>query len=295
MSVQNLENKVILTHGSGSSAEVYLFGATVTSWKVSGLERLFLSKKAILDGTKAIRGGIPLVFPQFGTAKNPNDASAKLPQHGIARISTWEILSTTSGTSVSNGDEEVTATFGLTDSQISNNLREAWPKKFQLIYTVSLTARTLKTSLEVKNEDNEPFNFHVLFHTYFSVPDISKVSILGLSNLTYTDKVLNGTRALESREKITIDQEVDRVYENVASDEIVVDLQEGKGNFHVKPSNLRDTVVWNPWIDKSRGMSDFDDEEYKLMVCVETGTVADYIPLSPGHNWQGSQILSVDI
>ncbi|CAG8450351.1 7330_t:CDS:2 [Ambispora gerdemannii] len=273
MSVQNLENKVILTLGSGSSAE------------------------AILDGTKAIRGGIPLVFPQFGTAKNPNDATAKLPQHGIARSSIWEFLSATSSDNKDHNDDEVTATFGLTGSQTPKNLREAWPKKFQLIYTVSLTARTLKTSLKVKNEDNEAFNFHVLFHTYFLAPDISKVSILGLSNLTYTDKVLNGARALESREKVTIDQEVDRIYENVTSDEIVVDLGEEKGNLNVKISNtnLRDTVVWNPWIDKSRGMSDFDDEEYKVMVCVETGTVADYILLSPGQNWEGGQILSVAI
>lgn len=48
---------------SGESVTVQLYGATVTSWKANGQEQLFVSKKAHLDGSKPIRGGIPLVFP----------------------------------------------------------------------------------------------------------------------------------------------------------------------------------------------------------------------------------------
>lgn len=49
---------------SGESIEVLLHGATVISWKDrAGNERLWVSEAAKLDGTKAVRGGIPLVFP----------------------------------------------------------------------------------------------------------------------------------------------------------------------------------------------------------------------------------------
>lgn len=49
---------------TGETVEVLLYGATVTSWKdANGQEKLWLSDKAVLDGTKAVRGGIPLVFP----------------------------------------------------------------------------------------------------------------------------------------------------------------------------------------------------------------------------------------
>lgn len=49
---------------SGESVTVHLFGATVISWKLAnGAEQLFVSSKATLDGSKAIRGGIPVVFP----------------------------------------------------------------------------------------------------------------------------------------------------------------------------------------------------------------------------------------
>lgn len=49
---------------TGESVEVLLHGATVISWKDrAGNEKLWLSEAAKLDGTKAVRGGIPLVFP----------------------------------------------------------------------------------------------------------------------------------------------------------------------------------------------------------------------------------------
>merc|ERR1711936_774876 len=74
---------ITLTHGKseGTTCEIYKYGATVTSWRVAGGENIiFVSKKAKLDGTKAIRGGIPVCFPQFG----PWEFGA---QHGFARIS----------------------------------------------------------------------------------------------------------------------------------------------------------------------------------------------------------------
>jgi len=49
---------------TGETVEVLLYGATVISWKdKNGAEKLWLSEGAKLDGSKAVRGGIPLVFP----------------------------------------------------------------------------------------------------------------------------------------------------------------------------------------------------------------------------------------
>ena len=57
---------------TGESVEVLLFGATVLSWKTAkGKEILFVSSKAHLDGSKAVRGGIPLVFPASKTHDSP--------------------------------------------------------------------------------------------------------------------------------------------------------------------------------------------------------------------------------
>ncbi|CAG8675697.1 19383_t:CDS:2 [Gigaspora margarita] len=225
-------------------------------------------------------------------ASEPSAETANLPQHGIARVSTWKWL----GINVDN-DEELTARFGLTDAQVPENLHKEWPKKFELVFIVTLTADTLKNTLEVRNKGTEPFGFNALLHTYYSVLDISKVSIKGLNDITYIDKVNNFTRVQDVKDSITIDQETDRIYENVPRDEFLIDLgqPDGVGNFTLKKLNLKDTVIWNPWIGKARSMSDFGDEEYKNMVCVEPGTVTEYVKLEADKTWEGGQILKVQL
>jgi hypothetical protein len=78
--------KVIATLPSGESVEVLLYGATVTSWKSNGgkTENLWLSEKAALDGTKPVRGGVPVVFP----------VSLTLPVHDIHRVHCYELRET---------------------------------------------------------------------------------------------------------------------------------------------------------------------------------------------------------
>lgn len=52
------------------------------------------------------------------------------------------------------------------------------------------------------------------------------------------------------------------------------------------------TVVWNPWDKKAKAMSDFGDDEYKRMVCVEAATIEKPVTLKPGEEWTGKLELS---
>lgn len=64
VSTHDEKNEVVIQLPTGESATVNLHGATVTSWNsADGAERLFLSEKAVFDGSKPIRGGIPICFP----------------------------------------------------------------------------------------------------------------------------------------------------------------------------------------------------------------------------------------
>ncbi|KAJ1936148.1 hypothetical protein FBU59_005149, partial [Linderina macrospora] len=193
--------RVVLTGPSNSSAEIYLFGATVTSWKSQGKERLYLSSLAKLDGTKAVRGGIPLVFPQFGPGA--------LPQHGFARNTIWEFLSS------SDHGASAVARFRLTDSEETRASK--WPHKFSIIYTVDLTATTLSTILQFENTGQSEYEFTSLLHTYFRVPDIKDTVVEGLKNVAYADKVL-GTESVEQRDQVIVDRNEDRVYRDVPGD-----------------------------------------------------------------------------
>ena len=70
-----------LHSSQSSSATVYLHGAHVTSWtSLAGEELLFMSDQAVFAPPKALRGGVPICFPQF------SDMGPMAAQHGFARL-----------------------------------------------------------------------------------------------------------------------------------------------------------------------------------------------------------------
>ncbi|KAI8986497.1 galactose mutarotase-like domain-containing protein [Pilobolus umbonatus] len=278
MSVTLSKKTLTLKHSSGPTVEVDLFGATVTSWVVDDTERIFVSKLAKRDGSKAIRGGIPICFPIFGTKE-----SIQLPQHGFARNTYWEYIGS------EESQDDIIVRLGLNESALSDKAKEAWPYSFNAVYTVTLTDTTLGTSLIVENTDDENIDFNVLFHTYFKTTDVESCSIEGLTSLDYIDKV-EGVQNKEIREHVTIKSEVDRIYTDVQGDII---LNNVGYSIQLNRSNLRDIVVWNPWIEKAIGMNDFDNKEYRNMICVEAGSVVDWVTLASGEVWTGGQILTL--
>src|SRR6476661_5638359 len=85
----------MITHGAlpavriraadGAQAIVTLYGAHLVSWtSAAGKEQLFLSARSALDGSRAIRGGVPVIFPQFAER-------GKGMRHGFARVSNWRL------------------------------------------------------------------------------------------------------------------------------------------------------------------------------------------------------------
>ena len=78
------DNIIVLEHKSGAICRVSLWGGHVLSYDdASGKSLLFMSSKTVSDGSKPWRGGIPVIFPQFG--------SGKLIQHGFARRMKWTL------------------------------------------------------------------------------------------------------------------------------------------------------------------------------------------------------------
>ena len=96
--------RVDLQHPSGARVEVYLHGAHVTSWQTArGREVLFVSRASHFQDGAPIRGGIPVIFPQFG--------AGPLPKHGLARIRAWAVARTALG--ADGTDKKAVLCFGL--------------------------------------------------------------------------------------------------------------------------------------------------------------------------------------
>ncbi|KAG0133461.1 galactose mutarotase-like domain-containing protein [Tuber indicum] len=276
-------DRVKLSLPTGESAEILLHGATVISWVVDGQEKLFLSEKAALDGSKPVRGGIPLVFPVFG--KSTEGPTAALPQHGFARLCKWELLGRTS-----EADTAIQVDFGLGPENLTVDQRNQWPYEFGLIYSVNLSISSLETKMLVRNEGSETFDFNVLFHTYFRIPDINNLTIEGLKGTSYKCKVIK-SEAVEEEVELPIRSEVDRVYAGVPN--AVQVKNGGETIFKVGRTNLEDIVVWNPWEGASK-MADFGPEDgYKNMICIEAGAVSKWHSLEPQSVWEGSAVTNI--
>lgn len=264
--------KVALTHKSGSSAEVYLHGAHITSWKnTAGIEMLFVSRESNFAPGKPIRGGIPVCFPQFAN-------QGPLPQHGIVRTSEWRLTQTNL---LDNGT--VTAELQIAESPETLAI---WPHRFIIALRMLLDENTLMAAVQVANTDDAPFCFQIALHTYFGIEDIRQTSLHGFEGLTFIDSLRDKVQEVETRPAIRFAEETDRIYMNVPDSLRVNDLS-------VEKRNLPDVVVWNPWIAKSQKMPDFGDDEFLHMVCVETGCVVSPVELLPNNQWLGATAFSV--
>jgi len=257
---------VELRHSSGARLEVYLHGAHVTSWKNSGgREMFFVSKKSFFRPDTPIRGGIPVIFPQFG--------DGPLPKHGFARISEWTFLGAESA-----ADGCLEAKFELRHSQESIKI---WPHQFRLELVFRLGIDVLEIVFSVHNAGLSEFTFKNGLHTYFAAGDITGTNLEGLDGCKFIDFLSDPRPCLETRKNIDFACETDRVYP-MAPDRLLLRHGAEGDAVIIEKQDMRDVVVWNPWIEKSMRMDDFGDDEYKNMVCVETGNLHENLTLLPG-------------
>ena len=109
-----------------------------------------------------------------------------------------------------------------------------------------------------------------------------QVSITGLGGATHIDKTDGMARKREGPAPARITGETDRVYVGTRATRVVDDPVAGRRLVGAK-EGWATTVIWNPWVAKARAMPDFGDDEWLLMLCIETASAADdAVSLAPG-------------
>ncbi|MCD6365785.1 MAG: D-hexose-6-phosphate mutarotase, partial [Planctomycetes bacterium] len=167
----------IVIASPGGEARICLQGAHVTHWRPAGDRPvLWMSEKTLLEKGKAIRGGIPVCFPWFGPRRDDPQA----PPHGFARLMEWSVESISEETSGC-----VKAALVL---KADETTKKYWPGQFELRLVVTV-AKALTMTLETKNVGAEAFTITEALHTYLAVSDCRNVTITGLENTEYLDKV----------------------------------------------------------------------------------------------------------
>ena len=273
---QNDLSRVVLAHPSGARAEAYVHGAHLTSYVPAGGEEVFfLSRRARFHAASAIRGGVPVVFPQFAE-------QGPLPKHGFARVAEWALPEASGAAGVAR------AAFVLTDSPDTLRL---WPHTFLTSLSVELDEGGLELRLDVFNRGAEPIEFTAALHSYFRVADVRQAAVLGLRGVSFHDKELDRDRA-QDEDELTVRGPLDRVYRNAPD---LLRIRDGAGGrvLVIEKEGFADAVVWNPWTEGAAKLDDMADDEYLRMLCVEAGSVAVPVRVEAGGRWSARQRVSV--
>ncbi|MFN3861951.1 MAG: D-hexose-6-phosphate mutarotase [Roseateles sp.] len=273
-----MTDRLQLTAPDGARVALSLEGGHILSWQPAGAaEQLYLSPCSEFVPGKAIRGGVPVCFPQFAE-RGP------LPKHGLARTLRWELVSQ------EQGRDDALAVLRLSDSDATRTL---WPHAFELELSVRVAGRSLDVELACENRGDAAFGFTAALHTYLRVNDLDATSLEGLSGLRYFDAVLQREATermalLLPGEKGVLD--LDRIYFGV--DRELVLAEDGR-RLAIAQQGFEDVVVWNPGPARCAKLPDMPSDGWRQMLCVEAAIIGHPVELAAGDAWVGRQSLTL--
>jgi glucose-6-phosphate 1-epimerase len=266
---------VTIRADDGAVAEIHRHGAHVTSWRPAGdgEERLYMSGRSGFGGNAAIRGGVPVVFPQFAL-------EGPLPRHGFARTMAWSL-----GGIAREADGTAEAEFVLRDNA---ETRAVWEGTFKAVLAVTVIARQLAITLQVENTGASPFDFTAALHTYLRVRDTADAEIVGLRGASYR---VSGDRTLvtDDADRLRVREYLDRVYVGAPPR---LELREPHRSLIIEADGFPDAVVWNPGAERAAAIDDLDPGGERQFVCIEAAAVQTPVTLGAGRRWCGTQTLT---
>lgn len=273
---------VVLHHPSGARATITLYGAHLVEWhSADGHSRVFCSRQSNRDGARAIRGGVPVIFPQFAERGDGM-------RHGFARVLNWQHLASGREDNGDNGDNAASfAEFGLDHRALPAAMATNWPHRFALTLRVVLGAQTLQLQLQVANQGATPFRFAAALHSYWQVADLAQVRISGLQGVPFFDQVSQAAVPASSPPLLAIEGKTDRIYHPIATT-VGLHAAPDQMPLQLQQSGFGDLVLWNPGAQDAAAMADLADDEFQNFVCIEAAQVSP-LELAAGQSWSGSQ------
>ncbi|WP_192954815.1 D-hexose-6-phosphate mutarotase [Gallaecimonas mangrovi] len=252
-------------HSSLCDARVFLQGAHLVHFQPKEMKPLlWLSATEDFARGRAIRGGVPVCWPWFGNNKPAADA----PAHGYARTSEWQLVD------VEDNAGEIIIELALPQDAVPEAY---WPYQSQLSMVMVL-GKKARLVLTTTNSGDGTFTFTQALHSYFAVPDIYQVQVRGLSGSNYVEF---GEGPLLQEGPAAIRGEVDRQY---LTDKPLQHIDTGEGLIAVKREGSQSLVLWNPWVEKAKALSQFPDDGFKTMLCLEAANIRDdAVTLAPGE------------
>jgi len=262
-----------------ASAKLALQGGHIMHWQPKHTKEpvLWLSAESRYETGRSIRGGIPLCWPWFGA--HPTDSS--LCMHGFARVTPFSVIDIGQ---MNNGNTRV-----ILQMKHTENAQRQLSYPYTLVLTIEIGA-TLSIKLATTNRATQPFFMGEALHTYFNIGDVEKVTVTGLEDTEYADKLLDFWRDKQDG-VVRFNQEFDRVYVSTRNTVVLHDPLLNR-EIHIDKKGSNTTVVWTPWEKKAHQMPDMPkDDAWRNMICIETANAMEnLVMINPGY----THILAVE-
>lgn len=237
-------------------------GGTLLSYIPAGeQDLLWVSDTAIYDGTKPVRGGVPVCWPWFGAydaskmGAHPSGAAKKA--HGFARYELWEVES------VENVGDVTQLVLSLSPNE---RIQQAWPFAFKLSLVVTL-GKQLSIDLIGDNLSDQAWLVTEALHTYFKVVQAPGLVVEGLEGVTYYDKNQDFA-PFTQLDSLKVQAPMDCVFVDHTGDLVIKD--QGR-DLVIAKTNSASTIVWNPGAEGVKAFADMPHDQYQQMLCVEVG------------------------
>ncbi|HZX18134.1 MAG TPA: D-hexose-6-phosphate mutarotase [Pseudomonas sp.] len=246
-------------------------GAQILSYQEDDQPPLiWLSEQAAYKRGQGVRGGVPVCWPWFGgLQRNPQAVQAMhlqpaaAPAHGLVRNLDWQLQG------IDSRDDGVqlefvynSATQPLTD----------WPHAAELRLSIRLDER-LHIQLSSRNLGDTPLAISQALHSYFAVSDIRNVAVEGLHGCRYIE-TLEDWQQRQQDGLLQFSGETDRIYQGTPAQLSILD-RAWQRRIQLRSSGSSSAVLWNPWIDKAQRLSQFADDAWTGMLCIEHANVLD--------------------
>ena len=250
---------------------------------------IWLSEQAAFETGQSVRGGVPVCWPWFGDLqRNPAEVQAmyhgsvSAPAHGLVRALDWQLVS----------HDVASASLEFACPQARHGL-PGWPHSVDLGLRISLNDHGLELELSSQNLGDQPVALSQALHSYFAVSDIRDVSVEGLAGRRYIE-TLEGWDERQQQGDLRFTGETDRIYLDLPERLTLIDPG-WQRRINLQASRSASAVLWNPWIDKAQRLSQFADDAWQRMLCIETANVlGDRVRLQPGERHSLQLKISVE-
>ncbi|MGJ7442209.1 D-hexose-6-phosphate mutarotase [Aquipuribacter sp. MA13-6] len=264
-----------VTGDDGAQVRFCAHGGHVLGWvPAGGVERLWLSRATGCGPGTAVRGGVPVIWPQFAERGGG-------PRHGIARDRAWTVLGE-GDPGGGPGDGRARVRLELRSDAAT---RVLLPHPFTLTLDVEASGAELVMTLVARNDGVDPFDFTAAMHTYLAVSSTAVARVSGLAGLVAVHNDGSGTTTLPA-EPLAVGGPVDLAVTGVAGEVTVTDPV--LGDVVLDADGFDSRVVWNPGPDQVLG--DVHDGGAAQFVCLEPAQL-EPVRLAPGASWSGTQWL----